>query len=134
MKYLVLLGRLFYSAIFIGSGLGHFSSGTVQYAQMHGVPMGGFLVPFSGVLALLGGLSILLGYRTRIGAWLIVLFLVPVTFMMHDFWNVQESGLKLMQQAMFMKNLSLLGAALLIAYWGAGPCSLCSNKSEHKKK
>jgi putative oxidoreductase len=54
--------------------------------------------------------------------------------MMHDFWNVQEAGLKLMQQAMFMKNLSLLGAALLIAYWGAGPCSLCSNKSEHKKK
>lgn len=134
MKFLVLLGRLFYSVIFIGSGFGHFSSGSIQYAQMHGVPMAEFLVPFSGVLALLGGFSILLGYRTRLGAWLIVIFLVPVSFMMHDFWNVQEEGSKLVQYAMFMKNLSLLGAALLIAYWGAGPCSLCSDSSSEKSK
>ena len=54
MKFLVLLGRVFYSAIFIGSGISHFFSGTIQYAEMHGVPMAEFLVPFSGVLALLG--------------------------------------------------------------------------------
>lgn len=131
MKFLVLLGRIFYSAIFIGSGLGHFASGTIEYAQMHGVPMAGYLVPFSGLLALLGGLSILLGYQARVGAWLIVVFLVPVTLMMHDFWSVEEPGPRLIQQAMFMKNLSMLGGALLIAYWGAGPCSLCK---KHKKK
>ncbi len=128
MKFLVLLGRLFYSAIFIGSGIGHFSSQTIQYAQMHGLSMAGFLVPFSGVLALLGGVSILLGYKARLGACLIIIFLIPVTLIMHNFWDVQEPGLRLMQQAMFMKNLSLLGAAFLIAYWGAGPCSLRKHK------
>ena len=131
MKFLVLLGRVFYSAVFIGSGISHFSTGTLKYAQAHNVPNAEILVPLSGALALLGGISILLGYKARLGAWLIVLFLIPTTLMMHNFWDVQETGLKMMQRAMFMKNLSLLGGALLIAYWGAGPCSMCN---KHKKK
>jgi putative oxidoreductase len=130
MKFLVLLGRVFYSAIFIGSGISHFTTGALQYAQAHNVPSAEILVPLSGAIALLGGISILLGYKARLGAWLIVLFLIPVTLMMHNFWDVQEPGQRMIQQAMFMKNLSMLGAALLIAYWGAGPCSMC----KHKKK
>jgi len=132
MKFLVLIGRVFYSAIFIGSAFGHFSTETMHYAQLHNVPNAEILVPFSGVLALLGGVSILLGYKARIGAWLIIIFLIPVTLMMHNFWDIKEPGLRLMQQAMFMKNLSMLGAAFLIAYWGAGPCSLCNKKKKKK--
>jgi putative oxidoreductase len=130
MKFLVLIGRVFYSAIFIGSGIKHFSSEAIQYAQGYQVPFAEYLVPFSGLLAVLGGISILLGYKARLGAWMIVIFLIPVTLMMHNFWDVQEPGQRLLQQAMFMKNLSMLGAAFLITYWGAGPCSLC----RHKKK
>ena len=130
MKLLVLLGRIFYSAIFIGSGIGHFAAGTIQYAQMHNVPNAEILVPLSGVIALLGGISILLGYKARLGAWLIIIFLIPVTLMMHNFWDVQDPNGRMIQQAMFMKNLSMLGAALLIAYWGAGPCSLCKLKKK----
>jgi putative oxidoreductase len=44
--------------------------------------------------------------------------------MMHNFWAVQDSALARMHQVMFMKNLSMLGAALLISYFGAGPLSL----------
>lgn len=55
MKYIVLLGRICYSAIFIGSGIGHFSNAAIEYARLAGVPMAGFLVPFSGVIAVLGG-------------------------------------------------------------------------------
>lgn len=128
MKYLVLLGRIFYSAIFIGSGIGHFSSSAIEYARLADVPMAGFLVPFSGVIALLGGISILLGYKARLGAWLIVIFLIPVTFMMHKFWIGGEPNVALIQQAMFMKNLSMLGAAMLIAYFGSGPMSLTPKK------
>lgn len=124
MKFLVLLGRILYSAIFIGAGAGHFGASSVQYAVQHGVPMAQFIVPLSGAIAILGGLSILLGYKARIGAWFIVIFLVPVTFMMHRFWLVAEPMEAMMQQAMFMKNLSMLGAALLISYFGAGPLSL----------
>ncbi len=128
MKYIVLLGRICYSAIFIGSGIGHFTTSAIEYARLAGVPMAGFLVPFSGLIAVLGGISILLGYKARLGAWLIVIFLVPVTFMMHRFWVMSEDNVALIQQAMFMKNLSMLGAALLITYFGSGPLSLTHSK------
>ena len=124
MKYLELLGRVFYSAIFIMAAPGHFSARTIAFAADKGVPMASIAVPLSGVIAFLGGLSILLGYRARYGAWLIVLFLVPVTFMMHRFWGLTDPMAAMAQQANFMKNLSLLGAALLIAYFGTGPLSV----------
>ena len=81
-------------------------------------------VPLSGIIALLGGVSILLGYKARYGAWLIVLFLVPVTLTMHNFWAVTDPVQAGMQKIMFLKNLSMLGAALMITYLGSGPMSL----------
>jgi putative oxidoreductase len=74
-------------------------------------------------------LSILLGYRARLGAWLIVLFLIPVTFMMHKFWTVQDPMMAQIQMVMFMKNVSMLGGALLISHFAAGPLSLDARRS-----
>ncbi len=124
MKYLVLLGRILYSAIFITAGPGHFSKGAIAFAAGHGVPLASIAVPLSGVMAVIGGLSVLAGYKARIGAWLLVLFLVPVTLMMHNFWAIGDPMVAKMQQIMFMKNMSMLGGALLIAHFGAGPLSL----------
>jgi putative oxidoreductase len=124
MNYVVLLGRILYVAIFIMAAPGHFSAGTIGYAASKGVPLASIAVPFSGLIALAGGLSILLGYRAKWGAWLIVLFLVPVTIMIHNFWAITDPNAAQMQQVMFMKNLSMLGAALIIAHFGAGPLSL----------
>jgi putative oxidoreductase len=87
------------------------------------VPLPSLAVPLSGVIAHAGGLSILLGYRARIGAWLIVLFLAAVTPMLHKFWAIGE----MMHQVhfiMFMRNASMLGGALLITQLGPGPWSL----------
>ncbi len=123
MRYVVLAGRVLYSAIFLTT-FSHFSSQYIAYGAQQGVPAAGLLVPLSGVIALAGGLSVLLGLRARIGAWLLVLFLVPVTVMLHNFWAVQDPMMHQMQQAMFVKNLSMLGGALLITYFGAGPLSL----------
>lgn len=134
MHYLVPLGRALYSAIFIMSLLGHFSPQAIGYAAQSGVPAAGLLVPLSGVIAGVGGLSILLGYRAKLGAWLIVLFLVPVTVMMHNFWAVTDPMTAQMQQAMFMKNLSMLGGALLIAHFGAGPVSLDARLSQGTRR
>jgi putative oxidoreductase len=119
-----LAGRILFSIIFILSGFFHFSQQDIAYAVHAGVPMANFLVPASGILALLGGLSILLGYRSKIGAWLLVLFLVPVTLAMHNFWAVKDPMMAQMQMAMFMKNVSMVGGALLISQFGAGPLSL----------
>jgi putative oxidoreductase len=76
------------------------------------------------MIALAGGLSILLGYRARIGAWLIVLFLAAVTPMLHKFWVVSDPMMHQMQLIMFMKNVSMLGGALLITQLGPGQWSL----------
>jgi putative oxidoreductase len=121
---LVLLGRLLFALIFLMAGANHFSGQTIAYAASQGVPMASIAVPLSGVLSLLGGLSILVGYRVRIGAWLIALFLVGVTPMMHNFWTVTDPMMHQMQMVMFMKNVSMLGGALLISQLGAGPWSL----------
>jgi putative oxidoreductase len=121
--WVVPLGRLFFTAIFILSAPGDFSSGTFAYAAKAGVPAPSVLVPIAGALALIGGLSVLLGFRARAGAWLLVLFLVPVTLWMHRFWGLSNPAAAQMQQINFMKNAALLGCALLIAYFGAGPIS-----------
>ncbi len=124
MKYILLLGRIFYSIIFILSSIGHFSRQSIDFATSRGIPMASILVPLAGILILLGGLSILLGYRARCGAWLIVIFLVPVTLLIHKFWGIDDPMRAGLQQVMFLKNLAMLGAALIIAYFGSGPLSL----------
>lgn len=124
MKVIVLFGRILFSLIFLTSSIGHFSAQNIQYSASMGLPLASFLVPASGVLAALGALSIILGYKARIGALLIIIFLLPVTFIMHRFWVDAEPAVQQMQLAMFMKNISMLGAALLICYFGSGPLSL----------
>ena len=124
MKFITVLGRICYSAVFILAAPGHFKAGTIAYAASQGTPMPNILVPVSGVLALLGGLSIALGIKAKCGAWLIVLFLVPVTYMMHRFWGLTDPQAAMMQQIMFMKNVSMLGGALLITQFGSGPMSI----------
>jgi putative oxidoreductase len=110
--------------IFVMSGPMHFSSQTIAYAASQGIPLASIAVPLSGVLALAGGLSIVLGFHARIGAWLIVLFLAGVTPMMHKFWGVTDPMMHQMQFIMFMKNVSMMGGALLISQLGSGPWSL----------
>ncbi len=123
MKYLLLLGRILFSAIFIIKPLDHFSSKMIDHATLTGVPMAMLLVPLAGIIAFLGGLSILLGYKAKIGAWLIVIFLLPTAFVMHKFWQSTDPFSMMMHQYCFWKNISMLGAALMITYFGSGPLS-----------
>jgi putative oxidoreductase len=129
MRYVTPIGRVAFSLIFMMTPMSHFTAGAIGYAGQAGVPMPGLLVPFSGLLACAGGLSVALGYKARIGAWLLVLFLVPVTFMMHAFWSVADPMMRQLQMAMFMKNISMLGGALLITQFGAGAMSLDARRS-----
>jgi putative oxidoreductase len=124
MRYVVLAGRILFALIFITAAPRHFSREGIQHAAQLGVPLATLLVPISGVLALAGGLSIALGYKARLGAWALVVFLVPVTLMMHAFWRLPDPVLAHTQQALFAKNISMLGAALMVAHFGSGPISL----------
>ena len=124
MRALVPIGRILFSLIFITSIFSHFSSGAIDAASAHGVPLATLAVPAAGILAFLGGVSVLLGYRARFGAFLLLLFLVPVTLVMHKFWGLHDAQMAMMQKVNFMKNTSLAGCALMIMYYGSGPASL----------
>lgn len=124
MKLLVPIGRALFSVIFIQAVVSHFSSGAIGAASAHGVPLATLVVPLVGILACVGGLMVMFGYRAKFGAFLLLLFLVPVTFVMHDFWNVSDAAEAAAQRAHFLKNTSLAGATLLLMYYGAGPISL----------
>lgn len=126
MKITLLAGRILFSMIFLMSGVMHFVkfSETVGFAASKGVPMPGIGTFVATLLMLAGGLSVLLGYKAKIGAVLLVVFLVPTSFMMHAFWAASDPMMMQMEMASFMKNMSMAGGALIIAYFGSGPMSL----------
>ncbi len=126
MNYIPLSGRILFSLIFLFSGIGHVfnSQAMSQYAASMGVPAPTLAVIVSGILIILGGLSILLGYKVKIGAILLIVFLIPVTFIMHAFWGIEDPMQAQMQMVGFLKNLSMLGGALMFYYFGTGPLSL----------
>jgi len=127
---LVPAGRVLYSVVFLMAAFAHFSPATIGYAAAQGVLFPGVVVPMAGLLAAAGGLSVALGYRAKLGAGLLLVFLVPVTLTMHNFWTLTDPMMAAIQQAMFVKNVSLLGGALLIAYYGPGPFSLDARRAK----
>jgi putative oxidoreductase len=134
MGYSVLIGRILFALLFVMAAFGHFSSQEIAFAAAQGVPLASIAVPFAGVMALVGGLSIAFGYKARWGAVLIVLFLVPVTVMMHRFWAAADPMLAQDQMAHFLKNLALIGSALFIFHFGAGPWSLDARSRSAESK
>jgi putative oxidoreductase len=118
------LGRAAFSSAFLLFGPMNISPQGIAFGAQQGVPLPQVLVPLAGLLSLAGGLSVLLGYRAKLGAWLLVVFLVPVTAVMHNFWAVKDPMMGELQLGFFMGNLSRVGCALLIAHFGAGPFSL----------
>jgi putative oxidoreductase len=123
-SYLVPAGRVLFALIFLQTVPMHFTEAGIHYAASHGVPAAPLLVPLSGVLAFVGGLSVALGYYARVGALLLASFLVPVTLTMHAFWAVPDPDAARVQYVQFLKNVALFGATLLIAHFGAGPLSI----------
>lgn len=133
MKFTLLTGRILFSLIFLMTLMSHFSSQSIEYAAASGVPLANIAVPFSGIIAALGALSIMTGYKAKLGAWLVVLFLIPVTFTMHNFWTISDPMARQMQMVMFMKNISIMGGALIVSYFGSGPLSLGESIAEKKE-
>jgi uncharacterized membrane protein YphA (DoxX/SURF4 family) len=81
---------------------------------MKGVPLPSVAIAITGVLLLLGGLSILLGLYPLVGSVLLVVFLLPVSLMMHNFWKVQDPQMKAAEKVNFIKNMALLGGVLML--------------------
>lgn len=112
----LLVGRVLFAFFFIYSGFNHLTqlSMMAQYAAASGVPAPTVAVAVTGVILLAGGLSILLGVKPKIGAILLVVFLVPTALMVHKFWGIADPMLAANQAAHFWKNITLAGAALIM--------------------
>jgi len=116
MDALLLVGRIIFGGFFIYSGVNHFTGFKMmaQYAKMKGVPFPAIAQGTTGLMLLIGGLSIVFGIYPFIGIVLIAAFLVPVSFMMHDFWKVADPQLRMADKVNFAKNMALVGAILML--------------------
>ena len=116
MDVLVLIGRILFASLFLGSAFAHLpqTKAMAGYAASKRVPSPAAAVTGSGVLILLGGLSVLLGLWADLGALLIIVFLVPTALIMHRFWAERDPMMRQNDQVQFMKNTALAGAALVM--------------------
>ncbi|CAA9406544.1 MAG: hypothetical protein AVDCRST_MAG22-1582 [uncultured Rubrobacteraceae bacterium] len=121
MELLLLIGRIFFGVFFIMSGINHFTNAGMMsgYARSKNVPGAYLAVVGTGVMLVLGGLSVLLGLFPIVGLVLIVVFLLPTSVLIHNFWTVQDPQARAAEQVNFLKNLALAGAALALVYGAA---------------
>lgn len=110
------LGRVLFGLYFFYSGFNHFKNekGLTGYAKSKGVPSPRLAVLLTGAMLLVGGLGIMLAKSVSESAMLLVVFLVPTTFMMHAFWKATDPMHKMNEQVAFSKNLALIGALLML--------------------
>jgi len=115
---LFLIGRILFGGYFLISGINHFIkySELSAYVASKKVPLPKAGVFLSGLLLFFGGLGFVLGAYIQIAAILLSVFLFVVSFMMHDFWNVSDKQQRMTQMQMFLKNIALLGAALMFIF------------------
>jgi len=116
-------GRVLFTLIFFLSGITHFTDQATYVALMPAViPFRGFWVAISGVVELIGAAMIVTNRRPEVGAWLIVLFLVPVTITVHGvlMLTVADPQMQRIQASFFLKGVTMTGAALLITQFGVG--------------
>ncbi|OGI82564.1 DoxX family protein [Candidatus Nomurabacteria bacterium RIFCSPLOWO2_02_FULL_44_12] len=116
MIYIFLLGRVLLGGYFIMNGYNHIKNLTMLtgYAQSKGVPMPKLAVFFTGLLLLLGGAGVLLGVYVECAVLFLSIFLVGVTFQMHQYWKVSDPMQRMGERVNFYKNLGLLGGVLML--------------------
>ena len=115
MEVLFLIGRIIVGAFYLFNAVNHFTNLEMLsgYAASKGVPAPKVAVIGTGLLLLIGGLSILLGYQPVIGVAAIVIFFLGVTFKRHNFCAIDDQQMRMVEMVNFMKNMALMGSALM---------------------
>lgn len=117
----ILIARICISSLFIWAAfekLVHWGK-TVEYVKQKNIPYATLALPLAIAIQVLGGLSLLLGYQVRIGALILILFIIPAAIRFHDFWNL-EGSVRLMEKASFMKDVALFAGLIMILVIGGG--------------
>jgi uncharacterized membrane protein YphA (DoxX/SURF4 family) len=126
----MLIGRILLVLIFLKSGIGKIEDfgGTAQYMASYGMPYANFFLVGAIFFELVGSITVILGYFTRFGALLLVIFLIPTTLIFHNIFVDPKMMIH------FMKNVSMFGGCLILLASGAGRFSLDSLLRNKKKK
>ena len=122
---ITVIGRVMLCAIFFMSAVGQKIPRFNDFAtimEQHGLPAPKILLIGAIAFLIVGSLSVIVGYKARLGALLLLVFLVMASYYFHNFWAVEEAQ-RQMQQVHFMKNVSIMGAMLMIIANGPGPMS-----------
>ncbi|MEM1254008.1 MAG: DoxX family protein [Cyanobacteria bacterium P01_H01_bin.21] len=119
-KYTPLIARTAIAIIFLNSGIGKLSNfgGTSEQIASAGLPLAGLVAVSTIAFQLLGGAALVLGYKARIGSWLLLAFLIPATLVFHN--PIADPS----QMTQFLKNLAIIGGLLMVVAYGSGPVSL----------
>jgi putative oxidoreductase len=126
-----LFGRVLIAAIFLISGFFKIAgySQVVGYAAAKGLPFSAVAIGCAAGVEILGGLAVLVGFKTRIAAWLLFLYLIPTTFVFHNFWAL-EGMARQDNMTHFLKNVAIMGGLLILAANGAGAYSVDARAEE----
>lgn len=127
-KFVPLIARTFLAILFVRAGLTKIPgfAGTQQMMADAGIPLTSLALVLAILIEVLGGLSIIVGFKARWGAILLILFLIPATLIFHNPIANPDQAIH------FFKNLSILGGLLLIWSYGAGPISIDSRQNSDR--
>ena len=116
MKAPFLIGRMLFGGFFLYNGINHLMQrkNMAAYTASKGVPKPEIAVTAAAVPLIVGGTSMLLGLKPKLGAIAILGFLAGVSPVMHDFWRNEDPNERMNNMALFMKNLALAGGALAL--------------------
>jgi putative oxidoreductase len=108
----LLVGRILLTAIFLISGFFKVRaySQMVGFATAKGLPLAGAAIACAAALEIIGGIAILAGFKARIVSWALFLYLIPTTFLFHNFWALE--GMERQDNVThFLKNLAIMGGS-----------------------
>ncbi|NGX42608.1 MAG: Inner membrane protein YphA [Chlamydiae bacterium] len=125
-SFFLLAGRICLSAIFFLAAFHKLMDydGTVQFMASKNMQAIPFFLFTAVAVELLGGFSLVFGYKTRFGAILLLLFLIPATSIFHDFWNIEDAKEMQLQTIHFFSNLGIFGGLLYVLCCGPGKWSI----------
>lgn len=127
MKHLLdLLGRIFIAMIFLFEAYDSIWYAEENKAKMteYGLTWRQDLLLYGAIfLLVVGGILVLIGYRAKLGALMLLAYWVPVTFIVHSFWNDPED-IRRIQSIFFMHNLGIVGGLLFVIVNGSGKYSI----------
>ena len=116
MDLILVIGRILFGGFFLMSGINHFTKleAMTGYAKYKKLPAAKLGVLISGLMLVIGGITIILGYYADLGALLLAIFLVLAAVIFHNFWKETDATAKQNEMLGFMKDMALAGAALIL--------------------